>query len=1002
MNIKSKLGLALCIATVLLLISVTLVAAATFQLSGRVTDQSGDPLAGSLIEVIDPGTGSVVASATTDGSGNYSMPVSEGTYNIQVIPPTGSGFGLAIALNKPITNDTNLDFVLVPAGVAVLSGRVLDSLSNGIPGQNVSLTPWNGGPAIGTTTDNFGNYSLSVAPGDYRVEVNRYGNDSSINAPQYYYIYNYPSPLSLNQSTVLDLQLPAKKVSVHVQDPVGNPIANVRLETTGFGTNDLSLGGLTASGYSHGRERYTNATGDAILWLFPTCSGCSYSFTAFPPSGTPFATFTVHDITVITDKSIIIVLQFVHAPPSTTITLNPLPNQAGNYPGNVTVSLSANTTAGNSVANTYYSVDGGSQQTYTTPFVVSGEGSHSIKYWSVDNAGVYETPKYKYFNIASLRIVTEPPLPSGTIGVPYSVLLEADGGTQPYTWSIAGGALPPGLNINPTTGEISGTPTTAGTFGFTVQVEDSSQLVVSKQFNLAPPAPSGNTGSNYVLPISIPDVPPDSTPPSGGGGGLPACSNYRLVSGTLPDGITMDPVTGIISGIPLDGGTYNFTVECVDVTNQTVTKDFTITIYNPLPTITQLVSNQAREDTGDFTLRVIGTNFVQSSVVQWNGSSRATTFVSTTELEAAITNSDIATSGTASVTVVNPEPNGGTSNAVDFTILPNNPPIVDAGGPYSVNEGSSVEVVASGDDPDGDPVTYKWDLNNDGIFETDGSTASFSAANLDGPSSYTIVVKTTDSFGLSTTDQATVVVENVAPAVGTITGPMNPVQINTAINTSVNFTDPGMLDTHTAVWDWGDNATSAGTVTETNGSGSVTGNHAYTSAGVYTVKVTVTDDDGGFDTEVFQYYVVVYDPNGGFVTGGGWINSPLGAYTVDPLLTGKATFGFVSKYQKGSTIPTGNTEFQFHIANMNFKSTSYDWLVVSGAKAQFKGTGTINGTGNYGFLLSAIDGAPDKFRIKIWDKTTDEVVYDNQLGTEDSAGPTTTIQGGSIVVHKAK
>ena len=124
-------------------------------------------------------------------------------------------------------------------------------------------------------------------------------------------------------------------------------------------------------------------------------------------------------------------------------------------------------------------------------------------------------------------------------------------------------------------------------------------------------------------------------------------------------------------------------------------------------------------------------------------------------------------------------------------------------------------------------------------------------------------------------------------------------------------------------------------------------------------------------------------------------------------MTGKANFGFVSKYQKGATVPTGETEFQFKVANLNFHSTSYDWLVISGAKAQYKGLGTINGTGNYGFMLTAIDGqingggGTDKFRIKIWDKNNgDAVVYDNMLGAADSDNPTTVLGGGSIVIHK--
>ncbi len=84
----------------------------------------------------------------------------------------------------------------------------------------------------------------------------------------------------------------------------------------------------------------------------------------------------------------------------------------------------------------------------------------------------------------------------------------------------------------------------------------------------------------------------------------------------------------------------------------------------------------------------------------------------------------------------------------------------------------------------------------------------------------------------------------------------------------------------------------------------------------------------------------------------------------------------MSKYLKGASVPTGNTEFQFKAGNLNFHSEEYDWLVVAGARAQFKGRGQINNAGDYGFMLTAIDGAVnggggvDKFRIKIWNLAT--------------------------------
>src|SRR5205823_211361 len=90
---------------------------------------------------------------------------------------------------------------------------------------------------------------------------------------------------------------------------------------------------------------------------------------------------------------------------------------------------------------------------------------------------------------------------------------------------------------------------------------------------------------------------------------------------------------------------------------------------NPVPLISQpLVPDAIAPGSAGFTLTVNGTGFVSGSVVNWNGSARATTFVNSSQLTASILASDIATASTASVTVVNPSPGGGTSNIVFFPI----------------------------------------------------------------------------------------------------------------------------------------------------------------------------------------------------------------------------------------------------------------------------------------------------------------------------------------------
>jgi hypothetical protein len=179
---------------------------------------------------------------------------------------------------------------------------------------------------------------------------------------------------------------------------------------------------------------------------------------------------------------------------------------------------------------------------------------------------------------------------------------------------------------------------------------------------------------------------------------------------------------------------------------------------------------------------------------------------------------------------------------------------------------------------------------------------------------------------------------------------------------------------------------------------------AFTTAGVYNVCV-VGQDEVGNTGDPSCVPLTVYDPSGGFVVGGGWFESPPGAFPDDLAAWGKASFGLVSKYTPGANVPTGNTQFTFRAGHLRFHSTSYDWLVVGGSRAQYSGWGTVNGEPGYRFMITAIDGESeggggiDRIRVKIW-LPGSGIVYDNQMGMDDSGTPSTVLGGGSIKIQR--
>jgi len=216
------------------------------------------------------------------------------------------------------------------------------------------------------------------------------------------------------------------------------------------------------------------------------------------------------------------------------------------------------------------------------------------------------------------------------------------------------------------------------------------------------------------------------------------------------------------------------------------------------------------------------------------------------------------------------DPTPGNNSATDTTSV-NRPPVADAGGPYNVDEGASATLDGSGSsDPDGDTLTYEWDLDNDGNYDdATGVMPTFSAAALNGPTSVTVGLKVTDPGGLSDEDTASVNVTNAPPTV-TVSPATQTVQYSDAISdvtvTASDYSGDYPLSATTS-WSVDGGGYTAGLPTGLTFTGNgCNGTCGWTlsgvadfAAGVYVVRVSVSDDDGGSTTADITITVVPED-----------------------------------------------------------------------------------------------------------------------------------------------